>query len=365
MPTATLPSLDWELISSMGLASAKTKRDGLALESGFMRANEKTHGAQGKKWGAENLPAWSVELNVFNHTLPNEFPTGYEGFDPASIWPARNAFFQPKVTGLLMKVGGTEIYTLSQSTEAMRAATDARMVSSMGFLHRQWTKQMVAGGGVGFTSWGTLNGIDYTGASGGVLERSAVGSQSNTIGGLSKSTFSTVIGWQNVIVDCADAFGTNSWRLQQAITLGKRHKNSGKHVWQMSDTLVSNLARTSQGQVMYVNGADLDGGRTVPKWGGIDIYQEPQMPVSTATGGSSTNTYPLSAIMLDTEEIFPAFLKGAVFEGHKLPDGYFGVGKWEKIDGQSMIFGCPIMCVGNLITCDMGSTAAVIRGQTF
>ena len=47
MPIATLPSLDWELISSMGVASAKTKRDGLALTSGFMRSQEKMPGAQG------------------------------------------------------------------------------------------------------------------------------------------------------------------------------------------------------------------------------------------------------------------------------------------------------------------------------
>lgn len=366
MPTATLPSLDWELISSMGISAAKTKRDALALTSGFMEANNKYHGASGMKWGAENLPTWQVGINFYNETGITEFPTGYEGFDPSEAWPERSAFFQPKVSGLLMKMGVTELYTLGQSNEAVAAATQARMVSCMGYLHRQFARQAVAGGGVGFTNWGTLNGIDYTGANGGVFESSAVGSQSNTIGGLSKSTYSFAIGWQNVVVDLNNAFGTNSWRLNQARRLADKHKADGsKRCWIFSTAGATNLDRAYNTQVMYVNGNTEGISRIVPKWGGYDVYMEPQMPVSTATGGSATNTTPLTGILLDNADIYMAFLKKVNVQGMSAPDGYFGVGEWKQINGQSLVWGCPIMVAGNLIVTDMGSSAAVLKGESY
>lgn len=361
MPTTT-QTIDWELISAMGISAAATKRDALKLTSGFMKSQEDAHGAGNPKWGSDTGPRYQVEINFYNHSGITAFPTGYEGFDPTALTPVRSAFYTPAVCGLLMKIGLTESYTYGQRPEALRRVVENRIVSSMGYLHRQWTRQIVAGGGSGFSQWGTLNGIDY---STGVFERTAVGAQSNTVGGLSKSTYAFAIGWNNVVVDMSNAFGTNSFRLFQALTQINRHKDSGKKVWLLSDAGTVNLQRSVQGQVMYVSEKDRDAGRTVPTYGGVKIYTETQMPVSTATGGASTNTYPLTGICLDTEDIYCAWYQGVNMEGHKLPSGYFGVGNWAPINGQTGIFGCPIMVAGQLITTDMGSSAAVIRGETY
>jgi hypothetical protein len=366
MPAASLPTLDWELVNAMGVSPARDKRDALALNSGFMRAQVKSHGAKGKRWDKSNLPAWQVGINFYNETGITSFLTGYEQFDPTEQWPERGAFYQPQLSGLLMKIGAQETMVIGQDTAAMASATQARMVSCMGFLHRQYTRQIVAGGGTGFSQWGTLNGIDYTGANGGVFESSAVGSQSNTIGGLSKSTYNFAIGWQNVVVDMNNAFGTNSWRLNQAQRLVDKHKpDNGKRCWLMSINGATFGDRTFNTQVMYVNGDNKNVSNMIAKWGGLDVYPEPQMPVSTATGGSATNTTPITGYLLDNEDIFVAFMDKVNTQGVSMPDGYFGVGEWKQITGNSYVFGCPIMVAGNLVVENMGSSAVAVKGETY
>lgn len=365
MPNATL-SIDWALISAMGIRESKVQRDALKLESGFMLSQETAHGQKGKKWGRDTGPRYGVELNLYNHTSPSAFPTGYEPFDPSTITPVREAFYSACLTGMLMKIGGAEAYIIGQSTAAYKRLANSLMVSSMGYLKRQFVRQIVAGGGVGFSQWGTLNGIDYTGVNGGVFERTAAFAQSNTIGGISKGTYNYAIGWQNVLQDAANALGTHIWRLTLAMNQVRNHKaTTTKHSWVLSTNASTNLARASNGQVMFVNGADLDLGRITPTYGGVKCYVEPQMPVSTATGGATTNTYPLSALLLDNEYIYPAFMEAPSAAGMKLPDGFFGVGEWERISGETLVMGCPIIVAGNLITEDMGSSAAIIRGESY
>jgi len=367
MPSATLPTLDWDAISVMGLGARKSKIDALHLESGFMKCMGDSWGKNGAPWGDEFV--YQHTLNLYNHSSPSAFPTGYEHFDASAISPVQSAFFKPKLTGIMMKIGVTEMFQLGGKAEAMRKLVEDRQESCMGYLMRQFVRQLVAGGGVGFSQWLTLNGIDYTGASGGVFEENAVTLQGNTLGGLSKSTLSFAKGWNNVLQDLSNAFGSNVWRLQLAIAQVKEFTaDLSKHAWIMSTVASSNLSRSSTNQIMFVNGADLDLGRTTPTYGGVKIYVEPQMPVSTATGGSSTNTYPLSAILLNTKRIRVAFQsKPATPAGsnYELPQGHFGVGRWTNLGGTQIVMGCPILVAGNTIVEEMGSSAAIIRGETY
>lgn len=371
MPSTT-QVIDWEIISSMGIAAAKDVRDALHLESGYMNSQTDTHGEGKPLWG--NIYRYQVTLNLLNHTGITALPTGYEPFDPTSITPNRSAFYNPALCGLMMKIGVAEHMQIGQDGAAMQALVKMRTISCMGYLKRQFTRQTVAGGGAGFSQWGTLNGIDYTGTSGGVLERTAVGSQSNTIGGLSKATYGYAIGWNNVVQDLANAAGSNIWRLYLALAQTENYKAAGalmkSQKWIVSTELRSNMQRSAVGQVMFINSQDLDQGKPVTTYGGRKVYTEVQMPVSTATGGSSTNTYPLSGILLDTEEIMtlwqaaPTPPAGSA-DGVRLPNGYFGVGRWYNLGGTQMVMGCPILVAGNLVTKSMGSSAAIIRGQSY
>jgi len=233
----------------------------------------------------------------------------------------------------------------------------------MGFLHRNWTQRIVASIGSGFTGWGTFNGFDSTA---GIFESGAAGSgQSNSIGGLSKSTYAFAIGWNNRVANMADAFGTNSNVLYQVLTATKRHKDSGKKCWLFSDAGMNNIKRTVSANERYMVKDDLDAGRMVEVYQGIKIYQEPQMPISTATGGSATNTDPITAYLVDSEDIFPVWMKGVRMGEIDIPDGYFGVGEWRPIQGTQAVWGMPMFVAGQLITADMGSSAVVHSGETF
>ncbi len=90
------------------------------------------------------------------------------------------------------------------------------------------------------------------------------------------------------------------------------------------------------------------------------------MPVSTATGGTSTNTYPITAYLIDSEDIFTEWSTAvSMDDGDGLPDGFFGVGSWRRISGEQMVYGCPMMVGGQNLVADMGSSAVVIRGETY
>ena len=84
---------------------------------------------------------------------------------------------------------------------------DNRLKNVIGMLQREWCKQIVRGDSNYLTDLNTLNGggidsvADYTT---GFFEQETFGSQTNTVGGVSKSTYSNV--WQNQVGDVADNF---------------------------------------------------------------------------------------------------------------------------------------------------------------
>ena len=206
MPSATL-TIDWGILSNVSVEAASEQRDGLALESGLMKASEAASGKGTKKWTSGGR--YPVSVQMYTHTGITSFSDGYEEFDNSAVEPDRVAYYSPAVSGLLLKIGIKETYEYGSTTSGLKNKVKRLVSNGMGFLHRNWTQRIVSGLGSGFTDWTTFNGFDVTGASGGVFERAAAGSQSNTIGGLSKSTYSFAIGWNNRVVNLSNAYGSN------------------------------------------------------------------------------------------------------------------------------------------------------------
>lgn len=361
MPTTSL-TIDWGILSFAGLEAASDTRDGLALTSGVIKMYEDVLGKGNKKWthGARKV----ASVQMFNHTGVTSFADGYESFDESALEPTRDAIYSPALSGLLLKIGAKEMAEYGNSTAGLRPKIESLVTNGMGLLCRSWTQRIVASIGSGFTDWTTWNGFDSTA---GVFERSAAGSQSNTIGGLSKSTYASAIGWNNRVVNMNNAYGSNQNALFQLVTATKRHKDSGKKAWLFSDQGMSNQKRAVQANERYYTKDSLDSGKPVEMYHGFRIYQEPQMPVSTATGGSTTNTYPITAYLVDAEDIFPSWMKAVKMADadEEIPDGYFGIGRWRKIQGQQMVFGCPMWCAGQMIAADMGSSGVAYGGETY
>lgn len=359
MPNASI-NIDWSILSNIGINAAKEKRDALALTSGALDALNSARGKGTPKW--DDGGRSNVGINFYNTTGVTVFASGYEEFDPTAIENERVAQFAPSLSGLLMKIGAKEMQIFGSTTAGLAPKIKSLTMSCMGLLQRLWSQRFVAGIGSGFTDWITFNGIDF---STGVFERTAVGAQSNTIGGLSKSTYSFAIGWQNVVADMANAYGANQTQLYNAVVQTKKHKDGGKKVWVFSPQGMVNQKRAVQANERYMSAKALDSGMPVEYYHGIRMFMEPQMPVSTASGGSATQTYPITAYLWDCDDIFVKWSKAVKTDAFTLPDGFFGMGDWRQISGEQLVMGCPIMVGGQTIVTDMGSSAVVIRGETY
>src|SRR3990167_7334302 len=102
MPT-TSPSIDWGILSFVGIEAAQERRDGLALNSGLMRACDDAHGKGNPKWTSGGR--YSVSVSMYAPTGATVFTSGYEEFDPTAVEPERVALYTPAVSGLLLKIG--------------------------------------------------------------------------------------------------------------------------------------------------------------------------------------------------------------------------------------------------------------------
>lgn len=361
MPATTV-TYDWGVLSACGQAAATEYRDGNELACPLIRVQEEVKGKGNPKFeGGQNMPGPSISM--VQHTGITQFSDGYEEYDSSANETQRTPLYPLAMSGLLMKIGGKELRTYSSTPNGLRRKIESLTKSCMGFMRRGWEKRIIAGIGSGFGEWITFNGFDSTG---GIFEDDAIGSQTNVIGGLSKATYSTVVGWQNVVVNLNNAYGTNVNGLYQVMTTTKRHKDGGKKVWLWSDQGINNYKRSVQAYERYTSSDKLDMGKPVLVYGGHPVYQQPQMPVSTATGGSTTNTKPWTALFLDFDDIHFAWSPAVKFgNGQGLPDGFFGVGDWSQIAGNITVYGCPMAVAGQTYVADMGSSGIAYGGETY
>lgn len=360
MPTTSL-TVDWGILANVGIEAASESRDGLALTSGVIEAYDSTLGKGNKKWTSGGRKVTSID--TVPHTGITNFASGFEGFDPNAFEPKRDIIFSPSMSGLLLKIGAKEVGEYGNSTAGLKPKVKDLTQSGMGILTRAWTQRIVSGLGSGMTDWISWNGIDSTT---GIFEYLAAGAQTNTVSGFSKSTYATAIGANNRVVNLASAYGSNQNGIYQLVTATKRHKNSGKKFWLFSDQGMNNQKRAVQANERYYTKDDLDSGRAVEKYYGWKIFQEPQMPVSTATGGTGTNTRPITAYLVDAEDIFPCWMKAVKMDGGTgLPDGYFGTGQWGPIGGLQLVWGCPMMVNGQMIVADFGGSGIAYAGEVF
>ena len=150
------------------------------------------------------------------HSNITQFATGYESVNLAVKDALRTASFD--WCDFVAPVVITEKEQLSnKGSRAIIRIAEARLKSVMGMLKREWCKQTVTGNSTVLSELNTLNGegVVAAGAWGaaaaqdttGFLNREAFGNQTNTIGGIAKSSFTS--SWQNQVADAGGAFGTS------------------------------------------------------------------------------------------------------------------------------------------------------------
>jgi hypothetical protein len=243
---------------------------------------------------------------------------------------------------------------INQGQSAIIKILDGRTKQVAASMKRDWVKQMVQGGQVGWERWNTLNGVDpeaYTSAEG-FLEENAVTAQTNTVGGVSKATYSDRTGWQNQIVDGSNSFNANGLAALYDLGVETRAVSpSGKiNVWLASRPGFKNLKRALLAQERYIDKVG-DGGKLVEYWDGVMIDCEYNMPDS----GTVTGTTPISFYALNMDDIHVMWD----------PQGYFNMTPFETVSGKFEVRSAKMRVNGQLIAKHLGSSGLAHSLDTF
>ncbi len=286
-------------------------------------------------------------LSVNEHSTITQFSTGYEPVSLAVNSVLASAVYDWADFAQPIVISRKE--ELENSGEkAVVKILEARMRSVMGQLRRELNKQILAGNSTVLTRVNTLNGVSSTT---GFLEDRAVGAQTNTVGGVSKTVYQSTTGWQNQFRSAAGAFGTNGKTAMDRIWIGA---NSVAHMGEidsiiMSEAGMSNYKRILFSQERYIDEKTLDGGRMALAFAGAMVEQDLDMPANAGVG---------------VDEITAYFLN---FDGIKLimhRDSDFEVTPFENIPGsaarQALLH---VKC--QLVADHLGSQGILVNGDTF
>ena len=351
MPTTSL-TIGNELLSTTMHILMKEWRDNIHESTAFLDASERVHGAgQPSQAGGTRIV---IPLGFEDHSSTTRLSTGYERID-LSV----EDVFKPAVYSWAHVVRPVAISSeeemVNQGDAAVLSILENRVTMTANALKREFVKQIVQGGVAGWEDWGTLNGVDAaaTGSVAGFLEEDAVGSQGNTVGGVSKSTFSSKTGWQNQIFDGAGSFNSNGLAglYDLKVEIASVSPNGDPNVILASRAGFKNLKRALQAHERYVDQSKIDGGRLVEYWDGVQINVERNMPNAGATTGGD----PISFYMLNMNDI------------HCLwdPKGYFDLSDFETVSGEYDVRAAKIRVRGQLIAKHLGSSGLAFDLETF
>jgi len=194
----------------------------------------------------------------------------------------------------------------NRGEEARVSILEARMKSVMGMFQRELEKQIFAGTSTSLSDFQSFNGID---AATGWLEEVAFGSQANTVGGLSKATYTT---WNNQVGDAAGAFATNGLGEMTDIIIGTmQYTPEGQVDGIFASPLSFKLYKDSlqaQEQYLLVD-KSLDAGRLALSFNGAPVFVQKDLGF-TGSGGSNK----FSMVFLNSKSLTIYFDKMGRFE---------------------------------------------------
>ena len=217
-------------------------------------------------------------LSLVEHSSITELPTGYESVSLAVsdvLRPAEYAWEDFVAPIVISKKEELE----NSSEKAVVKIVEARMRSVMGMLRRELNKQILAGSSTVLTGMNTLNGN----VAGGFLEGTTVTNQTNTVVGISKTTYADTTGWQNQYGTAAGAFrlgaGLNAM-FQIYASANQRAPMGDISTIIASEASFRNYKRALQANERYIDQTVLDGGRMSLAFAGSAIEQDIEMPTA-------------------------------------------------------------------------------------
>lgn len=337
-----------EILSTTMHITMKEFRDGLHLATAFLDAQERVHGkAQPSQEGGSRI-IQPVTLAVHSNTTALD--SGYERIDLSAADVSRPAVydFAHVVKPVVISM---EEELINAGKARVIAMAEMRTKSVANEMRREFVKQLVAGGVPQWQNkWSTLNGVDYAT---GFLEENAVGSQGNSVGGLSKTTYALTTGWQNQSFDGLGSFNANglSGLYDIKVETNAVSASGPLDIILASKNGFKNLKRTLQAQERYMDDSKLDGGRMAQFWDGVRIEVEPQMP----NAGTNTTANPISFYFLNSKDIYVMWD----------PMGYFFLEDFETVSGEYDVRAAKMRCRGQLVAAALGSSGLAVDLEAF
>lgn len=230
-------------------------------------------------------------LALYEHSTITQLNTGYE---PVSL--AVNDVMRPAIyewadfTAPIVVTKKEELE--NQGEKAIVKIVEARMRSVMGMLRRELNKQLIAGTSTVLSNVNTLAGNQ----TGGFLEAETVGTQTNSVGNISKGTFASTTGWQNQVFDVGGSFSADGIRGMQeiAIKAGSVAPMGEVQLVLLSEAAMANYRRALFNQERYINEKTLDAGRMQLAFGGAVVEQDLELGFaynSAAFGNANLSGY--------------------------------------------------------------------------
>ena len=337
-----------ELLSSTLYLLAEDFRDNLHRSTALLDVHEDVHGKGQPQ--VEGGTRYIEPLGFGEHSNATRMQTGYEKLNLTVADVLTPAVYTPAHTTMPIAISKDEEIK-NRGEAAVISILDARTKAVMGAMRRNLLRKTVEGVDAGgFADWGTLNGITYAT---GYLEENAVLAQTNSVGGVSKGTYSAIPGWQNQVANINNSFNANG--LQALVDLRVETaavSSSGEpHIWLASRQGMKNLKRSLRAFERYVDESKLDGGRMIQMWDGIRMETEYYMPTDTGTHSTAV----ISFYLLNLDDIH------YVFDS----EGYFDVSPFEKISGEYDVRSANVRLYGQLVAKHLGSSGIAYDGETF
>tara|TARA_Y100001937_G_C7134334_1_gene339147 strand:- start:470 stop:1531 length:1062 start_codon:yes stop_codon:yes gene_type:complete len=265
------------------------------------------------------------------HSNITQLATGYESVNLAVKDALRTASFD--WCDFVAPVVITEKEQLSnKGSRAIIRIAEARLKSVMGMLKREWCKQTVTGNSTVLSELNTLNGegVNAAGAWGaaaaantnGFLNRQAFGSQTNSVGGISKSSFTS--SWQNQVADAGNNFGNNGLKSMSNLMINTQiYAPEGEIDIILASPLSYELYRNElTAQERYTSAEQTKDivGKLILMYNGASMYIDNGLGFTTAAGAKPVSMY---------------FLNSKLFSVYFDKDAHFEMSDMERISGYA------------------------------
>ena len=249
-----------------------------------------------------------------DHSSITQLSTGYEPISLAVKDPTRTATYTWCDAVAPVVITGKERRTNRGERAVVRLA-ETRMKQVMGMFKREVEKQLVAGSSAILTDLQTLNGLD--GATG-WFEELAYGSQTNTVGGISKTSFT--VSWQNQVQN--GSFAANGLKKMQQLAIDcQKFAPEGDIDLIFASPISYGLYKDElQQQERYTSMTEERdmAGRLALQFNGAPVHLQPNLGF-TGSGGSNK----MSMLFLNT----------SLFQAYFDSEAKWSVGEFEKISG--------------------------------